>query len=146
MNVIIRRMSFYSFPVRARKINQYTARLHQMVALTFHAHRNSSCFGGTTDARGSDTEGSVVRSSKLFSASFSSCSVEARNSNGLGSSPNRWTAGIPFRKDRNLSVKRGPISWSATFSVDLNAYLTTPRKDGEKTIRRARDLPMPSEK
>ena len=91
-----------------------------MVVRTFHAQITSSCLGGTVFLLGSAGTSSRFSEGWSFSPSKTGGSSRAR---GCGSSPKSNTAGIPFLRHRNLSVNRGPISWSATFSVDLKAYL-----------------------
>ena len=94
------------------------------VIRTFHAQIISSCLGGTVFL------GSAGNSSRFSEGSWSFSPARTGGSSrtrGCGSSPKSNTAGIPFLRHRNLSVNRGPISCSATFSVDLKAYLQKKR-------------------
>jgi len=117
------------------------------VILTFHAQINSSCFGGTVFVLGSSC--SISNSSGLSEGSWSLSPVGTGGTSrirGCGSSPKSCTAGIPFFSHRNLSVNRGPISWSATFSVDLNAYLhKAQRNEMWLTLSKMGNAPMSSE-
>ena len=145
-------MSGVLSPAQANvKQRQYESKLGTRIR-TFHCHRYSSCLGGTT--LGGSLEEEILSSPGLDSlcCSWSSiikswvCSLEhplsVSKARGFASSPKFCTTGMFFFNHRSLSVKRGPISCKATFSVDRNAYLG---KDEKGMMFSSYNLPVSPE-